>query len=457
MMTIETNHSEPPAIDPWDPFAAVPSLQRWIWFVLAAGVCLLQGPEFVRSLRPTPPETVDFLQEWISAKNFTEGLPIYTSHAVTFPKYLDMPAVRVDDADADADIDSDAVLNIEYNAHPPTSVLLTLPFASLSYPNATLVWNLFSLAALGVSFWLLARELCLPVALWWFAPMVTVLFVANPFRQQMSQGQWNLILLLLLVGAWAAARKDKDVRAGMLLGLATTIKLTPGFMLVYFVVQRRWRVVISGGISIAAITMLTASVLGLETFATYITEVLPVVREFSTAWMNSSLIGMFQKLFDPAAAERRVEVLWASRSLAQFGGLAVCLAVVALWARAVYRAESQRQRDLAYGLSVTAMLLVSPITWDHYFLLLIIPLAILWVRLPAASWARGLFLLIIAVLCLPPVELWNATIPGGMQQGVAEPMHTLTVLAFGFYGLAGLFIYNFVVLKHAGEPSNGQS
>ena len=63
------------------------------------------------------------------------------------------------------------------------------------------------------------------------------------------------------------------------------------------------------------------------------------------------------------------------------------------------------------------MLLISPVTWDHYFLLLIIPLAMLWAQLPKATWARGVFLLIIGVLSLHPVVLWDATVPGGFSSG----------------------------------------
>ena len=255
-------HTDQPRIVPWDPFSAVPSMRRWLWLLFAIVICGLQGPDFVRSLRPTPPENGDFVQDWLSAKNYVDGLPIYAGHDVSFPKHLNLRAVKRGDQ---IDANTDAVLNIEVNAHPPTSVLLVLPLAALSYPDATLVWNLLSLIALGASCLILIRQLRLAATPWCLIPVVTVLLVCSPFRQQMGQGQWNLILLLLLVGVWACARSGRDVWAGVLLGLAMTIKLVPGFLLLYFLLGRRWRVVFSGTVSALAITLLTAIVLGPET------------------------------------------------------------------------------------------------------------------------------------------------------------------------------------------------
>src|SRR5262245_18834113 len=87
------------------------------------------GPEYVRQFRPSPEASPDFYQEWGSARNYRLGLPVYTAHSVSMPIHLKRPQ---------ADWEKD----IEYNAHPPTSVLLALPFSSLDLPDAVLAWNL---------------------------------------------------------------------------------------------------------------------------------------------------------------------------------------------------------------------------------------------------------------------------------------------------------------------------
>src|SRR5437763_967461 len=81
---------------PWDPANAWPAGRRWLWVTLAVVVCALQGPSFVRSLRPPPDRGLDFFQDWASARNRLEGLPVYTRHEVTAQRYL---GLEVDTSD----------------------------------------------------------------------------------------------------------------------------------------------------------------------------------------------------------------------------------------------------------------------------------------------------------------------------------------------------------------------
>ena len=432
---------------PWDPLEAVPSLRPAIWLGFALAACLIQGPQFARSLRPAPSEGVDFFQEWASAKNYFHGLPIYTSHRVTVPRYLDLAVEK----DNDRSLSPGAIhVGIDVNAHPPSSVLAVLPLAALSYPDATFVWNVISLAALAASLWLLCRGLKVRLSPWSIPPIIALLLVCSPVRQQIAQGQLNMILLLLLTGVWACHRSGRPAWAGALLGLATVFKLFPGFLFLFFALRNERRILLAGVCVVLGVTGLTLLVLGSPTYTTYVYDVLPQVEEFRGHWMNSSLPGFFTKLFGPVSTSARVTPFLASPMIARLGWILACVVLVAVWAWVVLRARSRTALDCAYGLSVVTMLLVSPITWDHYFVLLIVPLAMVWVRLPAAAAIRGAFLAIVVVLCLPPIPLWNALVPGGHRAGLATPLHTVTVLAYGTYGLLALFAFNtFIVLRNS--------
>ncbi|NIL95818.1 MAG: DUF2029 domain-containing protein [Planctomycetales bacterium] len=437
---------------PWDPFKSLSAARWWLWLAVAVVACAVEGPGFVRSLRPAPTEGVDFFQEWASAKNYFHGLPVYASHRVTVPKYLGY-RVAGDAAEVRGGGDRAVRLGLEVNAHPPTSVLLALPFAGLDYRHATLAWNLVSLAALGASLWLLGRGLGVGWSPWALCPLIGLLLLCSPFRQQMNQGQLNLVLLLLLTLVWVTARSGRPVWCGVFLGLATAVKLFPGFLLLHFAIHRRWKIVASGLIALVAITLLTAVVLQPVTYTTYVAEVLPRVSGFRADWLNSSVVGLSTKLFHSLAQQRSLVPLWASDQLADLAGLLGCLAVMALWWYAQRRARGEGANDVTFGLSITTMLLLSPVTWDHYFLLLIIPLAILWVSLPATTLARVSFLGVILWLCLPPLPLWERFIPGG-RSGLAYPVHTVTVLSYGLYGLLALFMLCYVKLQ--GAAANAQ-
>src|SRR5262249_47187822 len=140
--------------------------------------------------------------------------------------------------------------------------------------------------------------------------------------------------------------------------------------------------------------------------------------KFHCGWNNHSLTGIWAKLFAPALEESaagqtestglpsdtssydcldatpvyRTRPLWHSPATAAAGAAACQALVVVPLLVLVWRSGSPGQCDLAFGLALTAMLLVSPLTWEHYFLLLLVPWVLVWVRLPASSLVRGLFM-----------------------------------------------------------------
>src|SRR5208282_1800478 len=105
---------------------------------------------------------------------------------------------------------------------------------------------------------------------------------------------------------------------------------------------------------------------------------------------------------------------------------------------AVRRAPGQR--DLGFASTVTAMLLVSPITWDHYLVLLFLPLAILWVQLPRVGMARLLLWIAAAVCWLFPSFFWYLFMrvdprTKAWLTRVATPGEAITTLSIQFYAL----------------------
>jgi hypothetical protein len=425
---------------PWDPLNAWPPARRWLWVALALVVCIFQGRSFIRDLRPPPDRGLDFFQDWASARNRLEGLPIYTRHDVSAARYL---GVRVDTTDS---------FFVPVNAHPPTSVLLALPLARLGYSNAFLAWNLLSLLAFGVSLWLVGRELGVPLSPWSVFPAITLLLLCFPVRLHVEEGQLAMVLLLLITGAWVAYRRGRPAWAGALLAAATAIKLFPGFLFLFFLLRRQWRALVGGAVSFTLLAVLTGAILGPDIYPIYLREVLPQVGDYRSGWGNVSLPGIWFKLFDPLTERMRIEPLWRSPALARAGALASCALVVAILARLTLRVRSRSEEDRAFGLAVTAMLLVSPLTWEHYLPLLLIPLAVLWVNLPTAGLTRKQLLFVVIV-----VALWASTdllttpfLPGLYLKNVATPINTVTLLSFKCYTLVALFAFGALMAR--GDP-----
>jgi putative flippase GtrA len=430
---------------PWNPTNALPFGRRWLWVLLAVLVCMLQGPSFLRDLRPPTERGLDFFQDWASARNRIEGLPIYTRHDVTALRYMGIH-IKTNDP-----------FYVPVNAHPPASVLLFLPLAWLNYPDAFLAWELLSLAALGLSMWLVGRELGVRFSAWSVFPIVALLLICFPFRLHMEQGQLSIALLLLITLAWVAYRRGWPMWAGALLAAATSVKLFPGFLFLFFLLRRQWRVLVGGAIGFAVLTVVTATILGPDIYLTYLKEVLPQVGDYRSGWGNVSLPGIWFKLFDPLTERMRVEPLWRSPLLARIGALVCCAVVVAVMAGVTWRVRSQADEDRAFGIAVMAMLLVSPLTWEHYLPLLLIPLAVLWVHLPptGATGRHWLFVVLLIALWSCTDQLSEPFLPGSYLKSVAWPVHTITLLSFKCYTLLGLFSFAVLTARRETFPGHG--
>ncbi|WP_433308054.1 glycosyltransferase 87 family protein [Micromonospora sp. CA-269861] len=250
--------------------------------------------------------------------------------------------------------------------YPPFAAVSMLPMAALAwYP--TIVANLL-LTALAVAF--LLHLLVDPLARrhgWtrWYALALACCLLAglNPVRDTVSFGQVNLLLVALVyVDLWLLERGSRLAGVGM--GLAAAVKLTPAIFIGYLLVTGRWRAAATAiGTAIAATAV--AAVLAPQASRTFFTEALwDTDRVGELAYVsNQSLLGVVARL-DPAHPDRR---LW----------LLLVVAVLAVWMVRVRRAVRDGDERAGFALTGVAACLVSPVTWVHHLVWLVPGLVVL--------------------------------------------------------------------------------
>ena len=279
-------------------------------------------------------------------------------------------------------------------------------FAAIAMvPMAVVPWALAILVSLGLTLgatYALLRWLVLPIARregWtpWFALAVAFLLMVafEPYRETLSFGQVNLLLLFLvgldlLVGVAGGRRW-----AGVGIGLATAIKLTPGVFIVYLLVTRRWRAALVSAGTAALATLAAAAVDPAASREFWTSALWDTDRVGSLAFVsNQSLQGLVARL-DP---EHPSSLAWAVLVVAALG----------VWAWRV------RSASLAEGLALTGVLgcLISPVTWVHHLVWLLPALILLVDAGLRASGRRrrvllGFAIVGYAVLCSRLVWAWE--------------------------------------------------
>jgi hypothetical protein len=343
----------------------------------------------------------DFVQEYLLAKAVVDGEYLYPDVPVLMAKYFDPPhSVPWDHP----------------TPHTPVAAVLSVPIGFFPYGVAVSIWIILELGCLAYAIELLAR--------WWSEPVSrlqkTVLFLMclgfGPVIHELYYGQFSLVLLVLVLHAWLALRRNRDVEGGLWLGLAIALKLTAWPVGLFLLLRGRCRAVIAAGAVVLGLNAVAGTIVGWQAAADYYLKVGPLITKlYHQHFDNYSLWTIGGRIFAPEPGviipNRLIAMtLWPSAPLDRFVSLAIpCLAFLA----AMTLAWRCRQFDSAFGILLCASLPLNPVAWDHYLLLTAIPIAVAARRLKDAGFPKGvttvaLVALAITVFPNPFYLVWSA-------------------------------------------------
>ena len=241
--------------------------------------------------------------------------------------------------------------------YPPFGALVLVPFGVLPWGGAVALYAVITLGALVLTtYWLVA-----PVARrhGWSLAFVLVFALAvlstlEPIRETYTFGQINMLLVLLIMLDLLVLLPRGSRFAGVCIGLAAAIKLTPAIFIVYLLISRRYRAGLTAIAAAAGATLLAAAIAPRASWDFW-TDALWRGEGLGNAayTFNQSIYAMLARLGAPDDPSRP---LWAALVLLVVG--------YGLW-RARRAALAG---DEVTGLTLTGFVggLASPITWAHH-------------------------------------------------------------------------------------------
>ncbi len=274
------------------------------------------------------------------------------------------------------------------NLNPPLLTVLLAPAALLEALPAYRLFAVLTLLMVLGAVLAVARELRLPRAA--TAAAALVVLASSPLHGTLLLGQIYGLLLVGLAAGWIAERRGRPLLAAVLYGVTVALKPSLAPLLLLPFVLRRWRPARAGVAAAAGASLLGVLVAGpasgLEWLRIGLTEPVPDTAD------NASLPGLAVRLGLPSAVGTAL-------GLAVLGGT---LAVLARRRAHVDPAGTAPWAVLAAGL------LLSPIAW-HNYLMLLWPGVLALVAGDRAPHRPGRAAVLLAVAVVP--VSWNALWP----------------------------------------------
>ncbi|WUJ73502.1 glycosyltransferase 87 family protein [Kribbella soli] len=265
--------------------------------------------------------------------------------------------------------------------YPPFAALVFAPLA-VGLPFARVAITLASAVSLLVIGWTTAKALR-----WGPVAALVIAFAALAFEPVWSTfglGQINLVLLALLMLDLVGPMPRRF--RGVLVGVATGIKLTPGIFILFLLVTKRYREAAVAAGTTAATMVLAYLVMPRATTDFWTKYVFDPDRPGPAHYIsNQSLRGMIARLTQGSAVTVPLWLLMAS--IVGVAGL--------LLARRLH------DRGLPFEAVVATAftgLLVSPISWTGHWVWIVPGLAVMWSHRDALrSWRTAVSVLITGV------------------------------------------------------------
>ncbi|MBE9125743.1 MULTISPECIES: glycosyltransferase family 87 protein [unclassified Coleofasciculus] len=242
--------------------------------------------------------------------------------------------------------------------------------------------------------------------------VVGIFAINGPLYYSLRQGNTTHFLLLILTLVIVCLQEKREIWTGILLGIAALMKPFLLLPCIYFAVRQRWR--LTAAVSATLLSVVAASVLLLGS-------------NLNLLWLNRCIYAFSGKVigaFNVQSVDGFLYRLLTDGDLTNFiptdmswnfklfrYGLLLILVGMPTWI--LWRTKPPKtvnDQNLEFSIVLCLSLLISPISWTHYYLLLLLPFSLYLgdkLAIPK-GWIWSSSMIVSLVLVSPPVISFNS-------------------------------------------------
>ncbi|MCX7046972.1 MAG: glycosyltransferase family 87 protein [Candidatus Sumerlaeota bacterium] len=302
----------------------------------------------------------------------------------------------------------------------PFTAQVMAPLSLMTLHDAIWTWFWLNHVFLAAAFVLIAFLWPRQRRMTAFLAMVAVAALFYPLTRTLTAGQMNCALLLMLAIYWLAASKGRYGVAGAALAVAALFKIAPALLILVLLRQRRWRLAAWSMGWGAALLILSALWCGPGRY----TEFIPILKQMgygTSVWSKEAGFDFyrdpfnqsFNAFFHRALTDNPTTQPWVNAGAAAANQATIAATLIVLAAGGTIIAMKRRNHsaqnpelgtrnpelgtrnsepgtrnpelgtrnwcldDLDLAIGVILMLLTPSLYWDHYAVLLFLPIALI--------------------------------------------------------------------------------
>ena len=241
--------------------------------------------------------------------------------------------------------------------HPPTVFPFIFWMSWVSPQVAYVLWALIEFGCFTAIIFLSTKIFNLRLSLTRYVLVFLLVLSADPIQIDIASGQFGLIACLFLTLYFYYQQKREYFYGGIMLGAAISIKFIGILFLPFLFFQREWKTLRSALYTVITLFVLSCLWVSISSIQSYFFEVLPhVSRIYGEHQYNISIWRVPNLLFPEAVSS-------------EFPGVKV--GIMGLLAIAVFLAVYRAARESRYVTLLALSCIISPISWVHYFSLLV--------------------------------------------------------------------------------------
>jgi hypothetical protein len=306
--------------------------------------------------------------------------------------------------------------------YPPIVALFFIPLSLFSYQDAQLVWFILNHLFLILSFLFLILSFnSKENNLIYIAASLLLSISFAPLYRTLTAGQLNLLMLFLLSLTWYLYTKKMPVGAGVVLAIATLLKLFPGLLILFFIWKKEYRVAISAIAVVVILVLLSLAIQGVPLYQDYGTLLTQMSYGQST-WSQ------FQQRFDVEPANQSFHALVLrlfssnpiTTPISDVPGLAkilsglfsISIIIITFWVTYPKKDGKISLHTLQtdFALFLLTALLIPSLLWDHYLIycfLILLCLLDFWLKSDKISIKSVIYISLLYLIMAIQFNFWS--------------------------------------------------